>query len=54
MHDHERHVCLRPLTIWHRRSEALNMTVDLVATDFSLAITHDFCDQSHVLSTICS
>ena len=37
----------------------LNMTIDLVATDLPLAITHDLCDQSydlchqsHVLSTI--
>ena len=31
----------------------LNMTYDLVATDLPLAITHDHCDQSYVLSTIC-
>ena len=37
----------------------LNMTMDLVATDLPLAITHDLCDQSYdlchqsyVLSTI--
>ena len=30
----------------------LNMTIDLVATDLPLAITHDLCDQSCVLSTI--
>ena len=37
----------------------LNMTIDLVATDLPLAITHDLCDQSYnlcdqsyVLSTI--
>ena len=35
---------LRPLTIWNRRSEVLNMTIDLAATDFALAITHDLCD----------
>ena len=44
---------LRPLTIWNRRLEVLNMTIDLVTTDFALAITHDLCNQSYVLSTIC-
>ena len=29
------------------------MTIDLAATDFALAITHDLCDQSCVVSTIC-
>ena len=29
------------------------MTYDLAATDFVLAITHDLCDQSYALSTIC-
>ena len=33
--------------------KVLNMTIDLFATDLSLAITHDLCDQSYVLSTIC-
>ena len=32
----------------------LNMTYDLAATVFALAITHDLCDQSYVLSTIWS
>ena len=40
-----------PLT--NRRLEVLNMTIDLVATDFALVITHDLCDHSYVLSTIC-
>ena len=51
---------VRPLTIWNRRLQVLNMTIDLVATDLTLAITHDLCeqsydlcDQSYVLSTIC-
>ena len=44
---------LRPLTIWNRRLEVLNMTIDLVTTDFALVITHDLCDQSYVRSTIC-
>ena len=43
--------CLRPLTIWNRRLEVSNMTIDLVTTDFALAITHDLCVQSYVLST---
>ena len=33
--------------------EVLSMTIDLVATDLPIAITHDLCDQSCVLSTIC-
>ena len=33
--------------------EVLNMTIDLVTTDFSLAITHDICDQSYVLPATC-
>ena len=45
---------MQPLTIWSRRLELLNMTTDLAATDFALAITHDICDQSCVRSTICS
>ena len=44
---------VRPLTIWNRRLQVLNMTIDLVATDLPLAIIHDLCDQSYVLSTIC-
>ena len=50
---------VRPLTIWNSRLQVLNMTIDLVATDLPLAITHDrrdqsydLCDQSYVLSTI--
>ena len=50
---------VRPLTIWNSRFQVLNMTIDLVATDLPLAITHDLCDQSYdlcdqsyVLSTI--
>ena len=50
---------VRPLTIWNIRLQVLNMTIDLVATDLRLAITHnlcdqsyDICDQSYVLSTI--
>ena len=39
--------------IWNRRLEVLNMTIDLATTDFALAINHDLCDQSYVLSTIC-
>ena len=39
-------------TIWNRRLEVLNMTIDLATTDFDLAIVHDLCDQSYVLSTI--
>ena len=51
---------VRPPTIWNSRFQVLNMTIDLVATDLPLAITHDLCDQSYdlcdqsyVLSTIC-
>ena len=40
-------------TIWNRRLEVFNMTIGLAATDFALAITHDLCEQSYVLSTIC-
>ena len=50
---------VRPLTIWNSRFQVLNMTIDLVATDLPLAITHDLCHQSYdlchqsyVLSTI--
>ena len=32
---------VRPLTIWNSRFQVLNMTIDLVATDLPLAITHD-------------
>ena len=32
---------VRPLTIWNRRLNVLNMTIDLVETDLPLAITHD-------------
>ena len=35
-------------TIWKRR----NMTIDLATTDVAMAITHDLCDQSYVLSTM--
>ena len=38
---------VRPLTIWNSRFQFLNMTIDLVATDLPLAITHDLCDQSY-------
>ena len=31
---------LRLPTIWNRRIEVLNITLDLAATDFALAITH--------------
>ena len=41
---------VRPLAIWNSRFHVLNMTIDLVATDLPLAITHDLCDQSYVLS----
>ena len=37
---------VRPLTIWNGRFQVLNMTIDLVATDLPIAITHDHCDQS--------
>ena len=43
--------CLR-LVITDRSQTALDMTVDLVATDFARTITHDHYDQWHVLSTI--
>ena len=43
---------VRPLTIWNGRLQVLNMSIDLVATDLPLAITHDLCDQSYVLSTM--
>ena len=42
---------LRPLTILNLRFEVLNMTINLVTTDFALAITHDICEQSYVLTT---
>ena len=51
---------VRPLMIWNSRFQVLNMTMDLVATDLPLAISHDLCDQSYdlcdqsyVLSSIC-
>ena len=37
----------------NRRLEIVNMTNAIVATDLPHAITHDLCDQSYVLSTIC-
>ena len=40
-------------TIWNRMLEDLNMTIDLVTTDFALSITHNIFEQSYVLSTIC-
>ena len=40
---------VRPLTIWNSRFQDLNMTIHLVATDLSLAITHDLCHQSYDL-----
>ena len=40
---------VRPLTIWNSRFQVLNMTIDLVATDFPLAINHDLCHQSYDL-----
>ena len=43
--------CLR-LVIADRSQAILNMTVDLVATDFARTITHDHYDQWHVLSAI--
>ena len=43
---------VRPLTIWNSRFQVLNMTIDHVATDLPLAITHDLCHQSYVRSTI--
>ena len=39
----------RPLMIWNRRFQVLNMTIDLVATNLPLAINHDLCDQSYDL-----
>ena len=39
-------------TIWNRRLEVLNLTIDLATTDFALVIIHDLCDQSYILSTI--
>ena len=51
---------VRPLTIRNSCFQVCNMTIDLVATDLPLAITHDLCDQSYdlcgkpyVLSSIC-
>ena len=38
---------VRPLTNWNSRFQVLNMTIDLVATDLPLAITHDLCHQSY-------
>ena len=38
---------VRPLTIWNSRFQALNMTIDLVAIELPLAITHDLCDRSY-------
>ena len=40
---------VRPLTIWNSRFQVLNMTIDLVATDLPLAITHDLCHPSYDL-----
>ena len=40
---------VRPLTIGNSRFQVLNMTIDLVATDLTLAITHDLCVQSYDL-----
>ena len=40
---------VRPLTIWNSRFQVLNMTIDLVATDLPLSITHDHCHQSYDL-----
>ena len=51
---------VRPLKIWNSRFQSVKMTIELVATDLPLAITHDLCDQSHdlchqlyVISTMC-
>ena len=52
-HARSRKTYLRRLTIWNRRLQVFNMTIDLVASDLPFAITHDLCDQSYVLSTIC-
>ena len=35
---------VRSLTIWNSRFQVLNMTINLVATDLPLAVTHDLCD----------
>ena len=40
---------VRPLTIWNSRFQVLNTTIDLVATDSPLAITHDLCHQLYDL-----
>ena len=40
---------VRPLTIWNNRLHVLNMSIDLVATDLPLTITHDLCDKSYDL-----
>ena len=40
---------VRPLTIWNSRFQFLNITIDLVATDLPLEITHVLCDQSYDL-----
>ena len=40
---------VRPVTIWNSRFQVVNVTIDLVATDLPLAITHDLCDQSYDL-----
>ena len=40
---------VRPLTNWNSRFQVLKMTIDLVATDLPLAITHDLCHQSYDL-----
>ena len=40
---------VRPHTIWNSRFQVLNMTIDLVATDLPLPITHDLCHQSYDL-----
>ena len=45
---------VRPLTTWNSRFQVLNTTIDLVATDLPLAITHDLCDQSYDLCDQCS
>ena len=37
--ERSRDTYLRSLTIWNRRLKVLKMTIDLVATDFALAIT---------------
>ena len=48
------HVAERPVNrctkrFGNSRLEVLNMTIDLVTTDFVLAIIHDLCDQSYDL-----